>query len=77
MSDDNIEPLPPPPWVRFFNDAMPEILSPVVDALAELKAEYQIDRDEWIARLDEIDLRLDELTRRVSRLEQLAKGTEP
>lgn len=72
MSDDtsNIEPMPAPPWVRFFKDA----IGPVVDALAELKAEYQVDRDEWIGRLDEIDQRLDELARRVERLErELAK----
>jgi uncharacterized protein YaaR (DUF327 family) len=78
VSDDNIEPLQPPPWVQFFKEAVPEILTPVVDAVSELKAEYQVDRDEWIARLDEIDQRLDELTRRIGKIEhQLAKGTEP
>ena len=70
--DDNIESMPAPPWVQFFKEA----IGPVVDALAELKAEYQVDRDEWVARLDEIDQRLDELARRVERLErELAKGT--
>jgi hypothetical protein len=74
MSDStnsNVEPMPAPPWAQFFKEA----IGPVVEALAELKAEYQIDRDEWIGRLDEIDERLDELARRVERLErQLAKG---
>jgi uncharacterized protein HemX len=70
----NVEPMPAPPWVEFFKEA----ISPVVDTLAELKAEYQVDRDEWIARLDEIDQRLDDLARRVERIErQLAKGAGP
>jgi hypothetical protein len=73
--DNNVQPLPEPPWAQFFKDAIPEVLSPLVEAIAELKAEYHVDRDEWIARLDEIDQRLDELSRRVSRIEgQLAKS---
>jgi hypothetical protein len=58
------------PVVRVIKEMIPEILSPVVEALAELKAEYQVDRDEWIGRLDEIDEWLEELTRRVDRLER-------
>jgi hypothetical protein len=70
-TNNNIESLPAPPWVQFFKEA----IGPVVDALGELKTEYQVDRDEWIARLDEIDQRLDEFARRVEHLErELAKG---
>jgi hypothetical protein len=71
-TNNNIESMPAPPWVQFFKEA----IGPVVVALAELKAEYQVDRDEVIVRLDEIDQRLDEFARRVERLErQLAKDT--
>jgi uncharacterized protein HemX len=70
-TDNKIEAMPAPPWVQFFKQA----IGPVVEALAELKAEYQVDRDEWIARLDEIDERLDELARRIERIERhLATG---
>lgn len=68
---DNVERMPAPPWVEFFKEA----ISSVVDTLAELKAEYQVDRDEWIAHLDEIEQRLDDLARRVELIErQPVKG---
>jgi hypothetical protein len=58
------------PWVRIIKDMIPEILSPVVEALAELKAEYHVDRDEWIADLDRLSERLDNIERHLSRIER-------
>jgi hypothetical protein len=58
------------PWVRIIKDMIPEILSPVIEAIAKLKAEYYADRDEWISDLDRISERLDNIERHLSRLER-------
>jgi hypothetical protein len=64
------------PWVRMIKDMIPEILSPVVEAIAKLKAEYYADRDEWISDLDRISLQLENIERRLSRIErQLERAT--
>jgi hypothetical protein len=58
------------PWVRIIKDMIPEILSPVVEAIAKLKAEYYSDRDEWISDLDRISQQLENIERRLSRIER-------